>query len=117
MGLIPIWVVLAILGTHFVADFVLQNDWMALNKSKRLLPLAAHVAVYSAGLIWLGWKFAALNGVLHFVVDYVTSRVTARLWEKGQRHLFFVVIGLDQYTHQVCLFLSAGLSWWLTMKS
>ena len=81
---------LILLAIHFVADFVLQTDWMATNKSKRWDALALHVSVYSgAFLLWALWhygnepaavQFAALTWVTHFATDAVTSLVTSRLW-------------------------------------
>ena len=82
-----------------------------INKSKRVDALTRHVATYTAVLAivsaalfgaW-GLLFAALNGVLHFGTDYVTSRWTAGLLAKQDLHKFFVVVGLDQLTHQATL--------------
>jgi hypothetical protein len=108
---IPIWLAAGILGTHFVADFMVQTDWQAVNKSKSLNALARHVGTYSLCLLWLGPKFAIINGVAHFAVDFFTSK-RARMWAGGKRHDFFVVIGADQYIHECCLLASAGVAWW-----
>jgi len=54
-------------------------------------------------LLLLGWKFALLNGAIHFVVDYNTSRVTSRLWQEKRVHDFFVVVGFDQLLHSITL--------------
>lgn len=113
---------LAILTIHWVADFVLQSQWMASNKSKSFVALGAHVAVYTASifvgmLLYLLLYFnsfalsfcliwALVNGILHFGIDAVTSRITSYLWNKKDVHNFFVVIGLDQLLHQFCLFIS-----------
>lgn len=86
--------VYVLLVTHFVADFLAQSDWMALNKSKSWQALAVHVWVYMAvmfgamvvlagttghpanpPLTWL-----AVNAVAHFVQDAITSRINSRLW-------------------------------------
>ena len=120
---------------HFVADFLLQTDWMATNKSKRWDALALHCAVYSVCFLPFGLTFAAALFGLHFMTDAVTSRITSRLWffkcedgiweqasytvpkhgrtlvnpftpSIGNRHWFFVVIGFDQWLHLVQL-------WWL----
>lgn len=83
-----------LLVAHFVADFMAQSDWMALNKSKRWDALALHVAAYSWLLfacvalageqsrpwLWTCLFYAAVNGAAHFVQDAITSRVTSRLW-------------------------------------
>lgn len=129
--------VYVLLVAHFVADFLCQTDWMALNKSKRWDALGAHVLVYSVvlGVFVLPFDrpgaglFLLVNAATHFVQDALTSRLTSRLWfieltpwkpddvsdgcyKLGTtRHWFFVAIGFDQLLHYVALFLTAG--WWL----
>jgi len=110
---------------HFIADFILQNDWMALNKSKNWGALSAHVGVYSGCFFlyswydgWIGYAvaFGLITFITHFITDAITSRITSRLWffktygdteiwryEGGNRHYFFVMIGLDQLIHYGCL--------------
>lgn len=45
----------AIIG-HLVGDYLLQNDWMANNKKKRVLPLTVHVTLWAfAVLSFSGW--------------------------------------------------------------
>lgn len=96
-----------IITTHFFADFVFQSHWMATNKSKSLKALSAHVAVYTACLLLLfGWKFAAINGALHFITDFFTSKRTTKLWKQERWHDFFVTIGFDQGIHLWTLFLT-----------
>lgn len=117
---------------HYIADFELQNNWMALGKSKRLLPLLAHVTVYAGcfGLVF-GWQFGVVTFATHFLTDFVTSRWTSKLWflplhslpslhkisesryvpthwtyDTGTRHRFFCVIGLDQMIHSYTLLFS-----------
>lgn len=92
------------LAIHFVADFLLQSDWMAQNKSKRNLPLLVHVLVYGACFLYFGFLFALLTAALHFVVDFGTSRASSALWKRGKVHYFFVVIGADQLIHYFCLY-------------
>jgi len=119
---------LLLLSIHFVADFLFQSDWMAVNKSKNWLALTWHAAVYSACFAFFGPLFVVATFASHFVTDAVTSRITSRLWFfrredgiwiqapytmpkhgreiinpwspiDGVRHWFFVVIGLDQMIH------------------
>ena len=123
---IPLW----LLGIHFIADFLLQTDWMAINKSKRWDALTIHVTVYSlAFALLLGPLFGLITFVTHFVTDTVTSRITRRLfpWSPSvsdarvyidyegdpsglglqrSRHWFFCAIGLDQLIHYATLALT-----------
>ena len=92
-------VFLCLVWVHFVADFVLQSDSMALNKSKNNAWLFAHSFVYGFSFLWWGWEFAAMIGIAHFHVDWVTSRGTAWLWQAEKRHWFFALIGFDQALH------------------
>ena len=104
-SLIPVLNLLAIVWMHFVADFLLQSDRMALNKSKSNTWLAAHCSVYGACMLWVfaGWRFALVAGILHFAVDWATSRGTSLLWARNERHWFFALIGLDQAIHMTLL--------------
>lgn len=96
-----------ILTLHFLADFILQSDWMAINKSSSWKALGIHTFVYTMVFMIFGWKFAVLNGVLHFITDAISSRLTSYLWKLEKRHLFFVVIGADQMIHNICLIKTA----------
>lgn len=104
---------LVVVWLHFIADFLLQTDKMAVNKSKSFSWLTVHVAVYSGVLCaFCGPWYALVNGVAHYLTDAVTSRVTSYLWKRSERHWFFVVIGLDQALHLTVLVLTTPLIWW-----
>lgn len=101
-----------IIWAHFVSDFILQTDKMAKGKSSSNRRLAEHIAVYTAALlVVLAWEhsirgallYCVVNGAAHFATDYVTSRMTKRLWEQKRVHDFFVVIGADQAVHMTTL--------------
>ena len=47
--------------------------------------------------------FTVVNAALHFVTDYITSRITSKLWAKQDWHRFFVTIGFDHLIHQATL--------------
>ena len=131
--MVSLLMIAQVLFAHWVSDFVLQTHWMATNKSKNWLALGSHVLTYTVAIAFLmltmstvlstaaiaydlpnsvifemtPYAFAlwvAVNGVLHFVTDAVTSRLTAKLWAKGDMHNFFVVVGFDQMIHYFCLF-------------
>lgn len=88
---------------HWIADFILQSDWMARNKSSSNKALALHAAVYSIPFLIIGFWYAVVNGILHSLVDYFTSRESSKRWQSGEVHNFFVVVGLDQFIHMCTL--------------
>jgi len=101
--------IIIIFWLHFVADFLFQTEYMSMNKSKNIKALSWHCLVYSLPFLWFGWIFALTNGLLHFTVDFVTSKITSALHEKKQIKWFFTVIGLDQAIHMTILVLT--LKW------
>jgi hypothetical protein len=123
MDTINVWVVLGLLVTHYISDFLLQDDWMATQKSEDVQILCLHAFIYSglfctlAACVWRvlipGFLYGGLNGLLHLAVDYHTSRWNKRLWQAGERHWFFCMIGLDQLLHIIMLL----LTWQLFTRS
>ena len=109
-----------LLGTHYLADFLLQSDKMAINKSTSLKWLSIHVGVYT--LTWIivscGWLFSypymigfiLFNGLCHWIIDFFTSRAASYYWKKEKRHEFICIIGLDQALHTFIL-LGTFLFW------
>lgn len=104
---------LLLLTIHFVADFVLQTNWQAQNKSKNWAALFLHVGTYSACFIPFAWwlfgpSFAAIQFVtitfwLHFITDAITSRINSSMWRANRVHAFFVGVGADQLSHAYAL--------------
>lgn len=146
------WQLLCLLVVHYFGDFVFQSHWMASNKSKSNRALGAHVMAYTLTLlVWCSailfmlygepyfsvLAFVALNGAIHFAVDWITSRHSAGFFgaaifdtmaearfraNYGQPpdhamginpgrywHNFFLVIGYDQLLHGLTL----GLTLWV----
>lgn len=99
--------ILIIVWLHFVADFIMQSDRIAKNKSTSNVVLYQHVVLYCIPFsIVFGIKFAAVNAALHFIIDWGTSRASSFLWANKKVHWFFVVIGFDQALHMSCLFIT-----------
>jgi hypothetical protein len=111
----PVWAMtfLAILMAtkHYIADFLLQTNWIARGKECRsgwLLPLAVHVLCH-AGLtlaITLAlaprlWWLAPLDLAVHFAIDRGKT-IVGQLgrWTPGDEK-FWWLLGFDQYLHQV----------------
>ena len=104
---------------HWFADFVFQTSWMAENKSSNLQALHCHVSAYSLILLlflmnpfYTFWNeisfekviwFVLINGILHGIVDFFTSKISSFFWKTNQIHNFFVTVGFDQLLHQICL--------------
>lgn len=99
-------IILSIIWLHFIADFILQSNYMALNKSKSVMALSYHCIVYSVPFLVFGPEYALLAGVFHFPIDFITSKITAKLYEQQRIGLFFKVIGLDQAIHMTVLVLT-----------
>lgn len=105
---------------HYLGDFTLQTDVMAVGKSKSNSVLLSHVGVYSLNLLLFGviavllglvtpqyiafWVL--LNGILHFCTDWLTSRASARFQAEGRTKDFWGMIGLDQMIHSLTLLLT-----------
>lgn len=104
--------IILIIWMHFIADFILQSDKIAINKSKNNYVLTKHVIIYTIPFIILSLfiplsvYWIIFNGVAHWITDYITSRWTSYLWKNDERHWFFVVIGLDQSLHMSALLVS-----------
>ena len=106
--------IIYLLFIHWIADFVLQTDRMAKEKSSNNLMLFYHCFMYAilfAGATIMynygteGILFGALLGLIHFPIDYITSRINKRLYKKGDIHNFFVSIGFDQLLHMITILL------------
>lgn len=118
---INVYVLFGILVIHFIADFVLQTDWQAKNKSSSMDALLTHTGTYS--LVWLIISmsyccyvgsgsmllFAPITFVAHTITDFYTSRVNSQLYKDGKIHEFFIGIGADQVMHYVQLVLTYKL--------
>jgi hypothetical protein len=89
---------------HLVADWVLQNDWMAQHKRKLSHPAGwVHAGIHSLLLgLALGWAGGIVLGSIHLVVD--TGRPLdwwIRIYKKSDSAPLAALIRLwtDQVVH------------------
>lgn len=59
---------------HLVGDYLLQNDWLALNKKKKeslgLLTCTIHCILYSLPFFIIGnWLQVSIIFITHFLID------------------------------------------------
>ncbi len=89
---------------HLIADWLLQNDWMATNKTDWKHPAAwIHSAIHAICLGFiLGWAAGIALGIFHLITD---TRKPLIWWRKhfGQtvegQAAFHVAIWSDQVVH------------------
>lgn len=69
------------LVAHLIADWLLQNDWMAKYKSSLLHPASwVHATIHTLFLsLALGWRAGLILGLIHLLVD---TRVPLRWWQQ-----------------------------------
>ncbi len=96
------------LVAHLIADWVLQNDWMARNKTSLRHPAAwVHAGIHGVCLgLALGWLGGLVLGFVHLLID---TRVPVAWWIRHFKHsqhapeAGIIAIGLDQTIHVVCV--------------
>ncbi len=56
---------------HFWGDYILQSDWMALNKSRENKPCLVHVTLYTLCFLFVttSWKALLVIWLTHFWID------------------------------------------------
>lgn len=129
---INIIIIIAVLFSHWISDFVAQSDRIAKAKSTSISILTEHVLIYiltfmislfsimllftsitNAFLTILLFKSIELTGIwflvnafLHWIVDFHTSKIVKSCFDNNKIHEAFVVIGFDQFLHISLLFIS-----------
>ena len=95
-----------IVWLHVIGDFIFQIRTMAKNKSTNNWALVSHCVAYMIPFFIISWQFALINGILHFPIDYISSRLTTYYYKKENELMFFNIIGIDQAVHFTILFLT-----------
>lgn len=118
MNLYEIFIILVV---HYFADFIMQTNYQAKNKSKNIEALISHTGDYTAvwylvGVVYMAFNmdtynvgsmslFLLFTFVIHTLTDYITSRITSYYHKRGNTRKFFWVIGADQILHYAQLFI------------
>jgi hypothetical protein len=105
-----------ILLAHWIGDYLMQFNVIANHKAESFAWLSVHVFIYSivillAALIVMkahdAFMYAFLNGFIHLITDYFTSKISVRF--KSNPRVFFLVIGFDQFLHTATLIVTLGV--------
>lgn len=97
---------------QFVCDFLLQTDWMAMNKGKPGMEgykaLVSHCLVHAVGTLLITllfapslWWLGLVDFIIHSLVDRFKGIIT---YEKGWKYTdrwFWWTFGLDQEAHNI----------------
>jgi hypothetical protein len=93
------------LVANLIADWILQNDWMAKNKASLVHPAAwTHAAIHAVtlGLALNDWRAGLVLGTTHMLID---TRVPANWWRTFFRQtsegpiVLLLKVALDQVLH------------------
>jgi len=122
--------ILSIIIIHWFADFLMQDEKWANNKSKDWNALIKHTVTYSVCFtiiiqffflqkfsfnhyyLMVTMLFFLITLVSHTATDYFTSRIVAKKFSKKQYGTSipntggFTIIGIDQVIHYAQLFLT-----------
>jgi len=118
VGLLVGWMLL-LTFKHIIADFVLQNAWMAQGKDQKkgwALPLLAHCLVHLAVAMALilvvsprFWFVAVIDFAIHITIDRAKGICASSFGVtlENEHPWFWTLIGIDQALHHLTGF---GLS-------
>jgi hypothetical protein len=96
-----------------MGDFLFQSTNMATKKPYSIKWLNIHILVYIAcmypAIFYLtdwetGLKYVLVNGALHWITDFFTSKISIRY--RATPRIFFPILGFDQMIHIVTLVLT-----------
>jgi len=102
---------------HFLADFVLQSQYMAVHKHIYRHPAGwYHAAIHGCATLWVLLLWAHATGadigvgmtllplvetVLHHAIDWGKMNIERRYGLSVDDHAFWVLIGFDQMLHML----------------
>lgn len=110
LGLLVGWMLLLTVK-HIIADFLLQNAWMAHGKDQRhgwALPLLVHCLIHLAVALVLilmvaprFWFVAFIDFAIHISVDRGKGLVSSHFKLTPEHPWFWTAIGVDQALHHL----------------
>lgn len=97
---------------HFVCDFMLQSDWMALNKGRPgkegYQALFSHTVIHAIGTLLIVlvfapnlWWLGLLDLLIHSIVDRLKGILTLKKGWKARDTMFWWAFGVDQELHNL----------------
>ncbi|MBI5262428.1 MAG: DUF3307 domain-containing protein [Bradyrhizobium sp.] len=102
---------------HIIADFVLQNGWMAYGKDSKsgwALPLLVHCLIHlTVGMMLIlivaprFWFVPLIDFAIHMTIDRIKGFISANFGVNQEHPWFWTLIGVDQALHH---FTDFGLS-------
>jgi hypothetical protein len=120
-----VWFLILMFIIHYVADFFIQvYAWKSTVKWIRnlIIHTVSYIFVLIFGIIVLQsvfpdlnihyhdfLAFILLNGVLHFITDVGTKKLTRVLKKHNELTAYVNVVALDQMIHYITLLLTFGL--------
>lgn len=122
MDLISLILIIYVIGAHYFADFVFQDEKWAVAKRHSIKALLKHTITYTSvltilliGILYFinpiyTLYFFIFNFVTHTMIDYVTSRIVGQKFDNKEfgssipNFGAFSIIGFDQVLHYICIF-------------
>jgi hypothetical protein len=106
------YLLIALQLKHFIIDFPLQTRYQWSNKGTYghpggILHAALHglgtgaILLYFTGNGSLAVLLAALDTIVHYHIDWAKMRINARMGWTPANPNFWVLLGLDQFLHQL----------------
>jgi hypothetical protein len=122
VGVLVGWM-LVLTVKHVIADFLLQNAWMAIGKDRKTgwgLPLLAHCAVHlvlTTAMVSIiaprFWFVGLIDFAVHIAIDRAKGLCVTTFGVTSAHPRFWWLIGIDQALHHLTgfvlsIFLSAN---------
>lgn len=108
---------------HFVADFVLQSSWMAMNKHKYFHPAGwSHAMIQGVGTYLAVIAFVTpltalvvglLDTIIHHFVDFCKMNITRHHKLAPSDYSFWFWIGVDQLLHYTTYI---AITYWIMIQ-